>query len=239
VFGDEYITRLETVVLESFDQTDQAQYDWRVKASKFTSATEAVTYPRITYTPAVPSQLTAALSPARDGTDRDGNELKVLGLQGAFTRKGDNWIDLYPVAAGGDDEAEPTEIPIPGRVKELNMWILGTNLNYYIEVYVRDYSGVIHAIKMGSLKFKGWKQLTAVVPASVPQVKKMLPALESLRLVKFRIWTTPTEQVSPFVVYFDQFDVLTDTFESYFDGNDLTDAEKMREIWGDDSEGGR
>jgi hypothetical protein len=53
--------------------------------------------------------------------------------------------------------------------------------------------------------------------------------------VKFRVWTTPAEEVGNFYIYFDQFKVLTDTFESLFDGDELTDPDWIRENWESDN----
>jgi hypothetical protein len=61
-----------------------------------------------------------------------------------------------------------------------------------------------------------------------------VPRLESLKLVKFRLWTKPAEQVKEFQVFFDQLAALTDTFESVFDGDELADPEVVQEIWNSD-----
>jgi hypothetical protein len=167
------------------------------------------------------------------GSNREGKELKALGVHGKFDRQGYNWIDVYPVAAGEGEgeEAEPVEIPIPGRARYLDMWVWGSNLNYYAEAYVRDYRGVVYVINLGELGYQGWKNLRATIPGNIPQGKRVLPRLASLSFVKFRIWTRPREPVDNFYVYFDQFKVLTDTFESTFDGDELANPERIQELW--------
>ena len=70
-----------------------------------------------------------------------------------------------------------------------------------------------------------------VVTGLFAQQKRILPHLASLTFVKFRIWTAPMERVDNFYVYFNQFKILTDTFESYYDGNDLADPSKVQELW--------
>jgi hypothetical protein len=55
--------------------------------------------------------------------------------------------------------------------------------------------------------------------------------LASLRFVKFRIWTQPDETVGPFYIYMKQFKVLTDNFESAFDGDELADPDNINELW--------
>ena len=59
----------------------------------------------------------------------------------------------------------------------------------------------------------------------------MLPRLQSLTLVKFRVWTQPTERVDNFYIYFKQLKVLTDVFESYYDGDELADPQRVQELW--------
>jgi hypothetical protein len=39
------------------------------------------------------------------------------------------------------------------------------------------------------------------------------------------------EQVNNFYIYFDQLKVLTDTFETRYDGEELADPKKVQELW--------
>jgi hypothetical protein len=118
----------------------------------------------------------------------------------------------------------------------IDMWVWSGNFAYYLEAFVRDYRGVVYTIPMGDLSFVGWKNLRINIPDNVSQSKKYLPKREGLTLVKFRIWTRPTEVVvipgteaatDPLerAVKFNFYNikVLTDTFESLFDGDTLTD----------------
>jgi hypothetical protein len=229
VFGDEYTVNLESRILESFD--GDSGYEWKAVASKFATTVKDESgettdeYPRLTLIETWPQALF--------GTNRKGDPLKSLGIWGKFDRRGYNWIDIYPVQGGEED---PTEIPIPGRAGYLDMWVWGSNLNYYIEAYIRDYQGVVHNIRLGYIGYEGWKNLRANIPTSIPQAKRVLPKLASLSFVKFRLWTTPTEPVGNFYVYFDQFKVLTDTFESLYDGDELSDPERVAELWNPDSD---
>jgi hypothetical protein len=229
-FGDENTLSLESVILESFD--GDSNYEWKLAASKFATKTDEETFPQISTIEAWPMALF--------GSNRDGKELKILGIHGKFDRQGYNWIDVYPTAGGdgggGGDEPEPAEIPIPGRVQALDIWVWGSNLKYNLEAYVRDYQGVVHVIELGNLGFQGWKNLKAAVPAGIPQGKRVLPRRASLTFVKFRVWTPPNEPVNDFYIYFDQFKILTDTFESIFDGDELADPERVQELWNAGSE---
>jgi hypothetical protein len=227
VFGDENTVNIESRVLETFDNGLDSPYEWRAAANRFATKTDEETFPKVSYVATWPA--------AVFGNNRDGVELKSLGIWGKFDRQGYNWIDVYPVAAGGDENAEPEEIPIPGRVQSLDMWVWGSGLNYSIEAYVRDYRGIVHTINLGNLGFAGWRNMRASIPTNIPQTKRTLPRLASLSFVKFRIWTQPTEQVANFYIYFDQLRVVTDTFESQFDGNELSDPAEIERLWSADS----
>lgn len=227
VFGDDRTIDYESFILESFDgnpqhewnvagKNYQYEFNWKVSASRFAHEE----FPKQTYAAAWPQALF--------GKTPEGQELKSLGIWGQFDRKGYNWIDVYPVKADGN---EPFEIPIPGRISYLDIWVWGSNLKYTVDAYFRDNEGVIHTVPVGSIAYEGWKNLKAQIPANIPQSKRILPRLAALKFVKFRIWTTPEEKVDNFYIYFDQFKVLTDTFESLYDGNDLADPDKVQEIW--------
>jgi hypothetical protein len=232
-FGDENTVDYEAVVLEAFDgntahewtigsKTYQYEFGWKLDASKFATKTDDDSFPKLSYVPSWPMALF--------GTNREGKDLKSIGIWGRFDRRGYNWVDLYPVTGEGDD-AEPFEIPIPGRMSYLDMWVWGANLNYYIEAYIRDYQGVVHNIYVGNIGFTGWKNMRVRIPNNIPQSKRILPRLASLSFVKFRIWTTPLERVDNFYVYIDHFKVLTDTFESLYDGDELADPDRVQELW--------
>jgi hypothetical protein len=168
------------------------------------------------------------------GTNREGRDIKSFGIWGKFDRRGYNWIDVYPIVPGSADDPQgpiPFEIPIPGRLNTLDMWVWGSNLNFYLEAYVRDYRGIVHTLYMGDLAYAGWRNLKVRIPSSIPQSKRALPRLEGLSFVKFRIWTTPMERVDNFYVYFNQMKIVTDIFESLFDGDELADPDRVREFW--------
>ena len=238
VFGDDQTVDFESIILEPFDGETSHQwsfggytynfdFEWRADASKFSSTIDGVSYPQLAYIPSWPMALF--------GTNREGRDLKSLGIWGKFDRRGYNWVDVYPVKVGTEDEEEgpePFEIPIPGRIQYLDMWVWGSNLNYYLEAYFRDHQGVVYNLHMGSLAYQGWRNLRVRIPTNIPQTRRILPRLAGLTFVKFRIWTTPVERVDNFYVYFDQMKVLTDTFESLFDGDELADPQRVQELWG-------
>lgn len=223
-FGDEVTSSFETRVLETFNGDSDAPYKWKTDASRFITKTNDVSYPLLTYVEAWPI--------AAFGNNRgpDALQLRSLGMNASFDRKGYNWIDLYPVLKD-DTEENPYEIPIPGRVRSLDVWVWGANLRYYVEVFLRDYRGVIHCLRMGDISYIGWRNLRVNVPTNIPQARKTIPSYAGLTFVKFRVWTQPVEKVDSFYVYFKQLKVLTDMFESLFDGNDLADPQNVERLW--------
>jgi len=237
VFGDENTIDYLSIVLDDFsgETTHQWQFagkvfkhefEWAVDASKFASRVNDELFPKLTKVEAWPMALY--------GSNKNNLNLNSLGIWGRFDRRGYNWVDVFPAVPGSGQNGEdpqPFEIPIPGRIQYLDMWVWGSNLNYYMEAYFRDYQGVVHTLYLGSLRYQGWKNLRVRIPTNIPQSKRVLPRYAGLTFVKFRIWTTPSEMVDNFYVYFNQMKVLTDTFESLFDGDDLADPDNVQEIW--------
>ena len=217
-FANESTVNFETRILETFNGGSDSQYVWRTQASRF--ITEG--FPRTTFVDAWPI--------SAFGNNRDGELLRSFGINGRFDRQGYNWIDVYPVLAS-DPDAGPYEIPIPGKVINMDMWVWGANLRYYIEVYVRDYRGVVHNLRLGEIAFPGWRNLRVNIPTNIPQDRRTLPSYAGLSLVKFRIWTQPVERVDNFYVYFKQLKILTNTFDGLFDGNDLADPANVDRLW--------
>lgn len=233
LFADENTVNLESVVVQNFD--DPANQPWFVIGSKFSTPG----FPMLSYVKAWP---TAVYGTAPK------DDIRALGIAMLFDRKEYNWVDIVPGKKTGTAEQptyEPVELPLKGRVKMLDMWVWSANYNYYLEAYVRDYKGIVYVIPMGDLNFVGWKNLRISIPDNIPQGQKYLPRREGLTLVKFRLWTRPTEAVKQAVrdpaatdfdksikVYFDNIKVLTDTFETLFDGDQLSDPNTVRDAWG-------
>lgn len=235
-FADDQTVNLESFVVQTFDEPDNQP--WFVIGSKFATKD----FPKLAYA----KQWPVAVFGASGG----GKDLRSLGVALLFDRKEYNWVDLVPgkkSGTGADAKYEPIELPLPGRVRMLDMWIWSGNYDYYLEAYIRDFKGIVHVLPMGDLSHVGWKNFRVNIPSNVPQSKKYLPRRENLTLVKFRIWTRPTEIVAApaksdatpqeraIYFYFDQLKVLTDTFETLFDGDSLMDPKVIEETWGADS----
>lgn len=226
LFADENTVNLESRVVQDFSKPE-AQ-NWFVLGSKF----KTDGFPRLGFIKGGPTAIIgddpAAVANARS-----------LSVAMMFDRMEYNWIDVIP---GTPDK--PIEVPLPGRVKMIDMWVWSGNFNYYLEAYVRDYRGVVYTIPMGDLNFVGWKNLRISIPDNVPQSKKYLPKREGLTLVKFRIWTRPGEvvvipgtegasDVDRAVKFnFNNIKVLTDTFESLFDGDTLANPDVYKDALG-------
>ena len=243
---------LESKVIESFFNTEDSLYVWQKEASRYAVGKDSADkdnpsfanfgledgdfYPKLDFFEVWPLALYR--------NNREQREIRSLGIWGKFKRMGYNWIDIYPTLKSQGDDAGPYEIPLPGHVRYLDMWVWGSNLNYYIEAYIRDEQGVIHTLYFGNLYYQGWKNLRVQLPTSIPQRRRVIldPTSAStlstadrnsiyLKFVKFRIWTTPREQVGNFYIYFHQLRVLTDVYERLFDGDEMTDPDWIRENW--------
>ena len=251
-FGQDATVNLESKVIESFNNTEESLYTWRKEASRFAVGKDPADkdnpsfanfgleggdfYPKLSFFDVWPMALYR--------NNREQKEIKSFGIWGKFKRMGYNWVDIYPTLKSQGDDAEPYEIPLPGHIRFIDMWVWGSNLNYYMEAYIRDEQGVIHTIYLGNLYFQGWKNLRVAIPTNVPQRRRIIldPASAAtlstadrnsiyLKLVKFRIWTTPREEVANFYIYFHQFRVMTDVYERIFDGDEMTDPDWIREHW--------
>jgi hypothetical protein len=216
VFADANTVALESKILESFD--GDSDYDWSTDG-----VAKDVLKKDYSLFPISPDAL------FRTAEQKEGKQ--SFGLNGQFRRQGYNWIDIYPVRKDNPDGGA-TEIPMEGDVRYLDVWAWGSNLNYTLEAYVRDYRGMIHRVNFGSLAFLGWKNLTAAVPANFPMSDRALPIRKtSSTFVKFRLWTGPEERVNNFYFYLDQLKVLSDIFKTRYDGDELADYDREQEMW--------
>lgn len=243
VFGDSSTVELVSRVLDKFDGSayvvdgEEYKYTWKVAASKFTTKTSEQAFPIINVIG------TAPLAIERQAGDAGA---KSLGIQGAFDRTGFNWIDIYPTRAD-DADSMPAEIPLVGRTRFIDIWVWGSNLNYRLEAYIRDNRGVMHTIPLGSLKFTGWRNLRSAVPTGIPMISNVTPrSTHATTFVKLRLWTDPKEKtyvdverdkagkitkIVPFYMYLCQLKVLSDVYETVYDGDVLADPKKINELW--------
>jgi len=225
---------LTSIVLEDFNDVAEHNwiegnserkfnFSWGVDWSQFgrgiqLGESEFAEEVELTYVNAWPLSLLGFQPPQEKG--------KSLGIRGSFRRPGHNWIDIYPVA-----DNKPFEVPMPGRIQRMEVWVWGSNLNYTLQAYVRDNGGKVHILDFGSINHTGWKSMALDLPVYISQTRRVLPSFARLHFIKFRVWTQPTEKFSEFYVYFNQFKVVTDVFDSRFDGDDLADPDRLDEFW--------
>ncbi len=216
--AEDSVSNVEIRVLESFD--DPAARLWAVRGSRF--VTDG--YPQMNYVDAWPR--------TAFGQNWENQDLKCLGIYGKFDRAGYNYIEIFPVTEDATGNLVPDSIMIPPIAKRVDMWVWGSNYNYYLEMHVLDYRGVDHVLPLGSLRFRGWKRLSVTIPSRIPQLDVHLPRYQEIEFTKLVLWTRPQERVDGFYVYFDQMKVLTDTYREDFDGNKLLDEQMVEQIWG-------
>jgi flagellar filament outer layer protein Flaa len=222
LIADTSTQNIVSQVLETFDP-DDSSFEWYVQGSKFI----AEGYPRFKLIDGFPFALY--------GRAGDEGNHQVLGMQGSFDRTGFNYLEIFPVEDGPDGKV-PAKMTIPGRVKELDLWVWGSQYNYTFEVHVEDYRGYVHVLPMGSLNFAGWNNLRIRIPSYIPLNQVYIPNYRDLKLIKFVLRTEPTENVAGFDFYMDHIKVLTDVFESRFDGDEFVRPESRAEIWPEEEE---
>jgi len=253
-FSEEQTTILTTEVIETFEANPtknlgEATERWIARGSKFITREyneegELVgTYPKITVVDAYPS----ALFGMKNDTNQFGEKRKVLGIMGKFDRKGYNYIEIIPASpADGNTPEEQViyedintgiewvhdPIDMPGKVQYFDVWVWGSNYDYYIDAHFLDYRGMTHTFRMGDLHYAGWKALRVAIPRHVPQSEPYIPKFQPLVFTKFVLWTRPHERVDEFFVYLDHVNVLSDVAEERFDGDDLADPELTEQVWG-------
>ena len=216
--ADETTLTYATVVIESFDDpTDQI---WIARGSKFNTDG----YPKVTYVPTWPQALF--------GRNWENKDLRCMGVEGKFNRKGFNYIELIPVSQDNEGNMVSDPIKIPGRAQYLDIWVWGSNYDYYLEAHIIDYLGIDHVLPLGSLQYDGWRNLSVTIPTAIPQKDIHLPKYKNIELTKLVLWTQPVEDVNGFYVYFDHIKVLTDLYQERFDGDELIDREMVEQIWG-------
>jgi len=219
---------LQTIMVDSFSTTNP---------SFFLGSTDPIEWTVVTSRHAAEGFPQTALANAwpqdKYGSDpANAADLMAFAINGSFTQRGDNWLEVRPGRGGN-----PEPLPLPGRVQALSMWVWGSNFNYQLDAIFLDVEGIEHRVPMGNLRFRGWRNLTAVIPDSIKQLtddQQTFPLRPELRLSRFIITTDIRERVDEFFIYFSDVTVLThiSLWES-FDGFNLTQPETLTAIWGE------
>ena len=241
LFAQDLDESLESFLVDSWDQPQSAFYAdnqgnetqesivWQVRGSKYTSESR----PKMVY---VPDEWPVSLFGIRPENPENPG---IIGIRGAFNRQGYNEIEIIPGVGQGRD-FEPKPIPLPGRVKKLDLWAWGSNQNMYIEIHFEDFKGASHVFSPvrtanrrdeGSLFFVGWQNMYIMMPNYISKAVNVKTSVPNLVLKKIVLVTNPMAQVRDFFVYLDHLRVLTDRRLSYYDGYGLASKRRVDEIW--------
>jgi hypothetical protein len=172
-------------------------------------------------------------------TDMGKKKEKLLGLEFRFRYPGTNEISILPPpelhwkekkpvytynSNTGKDEQERA-LELPGQAKAISIWVHGRGLPYTFEIWIKDFKGSTHILKLGSVNFVGWRPLKVSIPGSVPQTYESYPQSRTTKITRMVLRAVPNaareELMQDAFFAFDQIKVLTETYEANFDGQNL------------------
>lgn len=197
---------VETFSIDNFDT--EKEWSWTVNASRFV----AEGYPKFGYFNGIPNSL-KPFQPADV-------EPKVFGINVAFNRKGDNWLEVIPMKDG-----KTYEPPFVGNVDHLDFWVWGANYLYYLEVMIRDADGRVHVLPACNTRFNGWKNVIVKIPGWISQHSRLRSGPRNLSFVGFRIRSDAAEYVDDFTIYFDNLKYMSNSLSFIYDGYELKDQD--------------
>ncbi len=170
---------------------------------------------------------------------------KMIGVHFKFRYPGNNSVSLEPPFELDWKDRTPVKtydqamrkdvvergIQLPGRCKSLSMWVHARGFPYTMEVWVKDFKGDVHILEKQSINFVGWRPMIFELPSNLPQTLDTYPTTRVSKIVRIVIrevtsvsgehTATSAKNTSEVFVFFDQIKVLTDTYEVYFDGQEL------------------
>ncbi|MCP4131645.1 MAG: hypothetical protein GY754_11765 [bacterium] len=118
-------------------------------------------------------------------------------------------------------------VQLPGRAKAISVWVHGRGNPYDLEVWVKDYRGSTHILKMGSVNFVGWRPIKVDIPEWIPQATESYPITRVSKITRFvlraDVHVPRAELTENTYFFFDQLKVLTDVYEVNYDGHKLHD----------------
>ncbi|MBQ7158741.1 MAG: flagellar filament protein FlaA [Treponema sp.] len=202
---------IETFIVDTFDNKGDTEWAWNVQASAFVDSDSG--YPKLDFFDGQPNSL-------RILNDDPNSQPKVLGLEIAYKRKGENWFEVYP-----EKDGKAFEIPFKGTVTQIDFWVWGANYLYYIDLLVRDADGRVYTLPAGNLAFNGWRNLIVTVPSYLRQRSRLRTGPRTMTFVGFRVRTDPDEYVDKFDIFFDQLKYTTNTLSNVFDGYELQNVD--------------
>lgn len=201
---------VETVTIDNFDDPDAVDWSWGLIASRFIDEG----YPKSGYVKGMPNSL-------RLVSTKDETNAQVFGLQTSFTRKGDNWVEVFPQKENEDGELVSYEIPLVGTITQIDFWAWGSNYEYYLDLLFRDTDGRVFTLPGTCLNYHGWKNIIVEIPGWVKQHSTLRSGPEQLTFVGFHVRSDPSEPVDDFMLYFDNFRYTTNPYTNVYDGYSL------------------
>ncbi|MDR2446445.1 MAG: flagellar filament outer layer protein FlaA [Treponema sp.] len=151
------------------------------------------------------------------------SDIYVLGTRVDFYHRGPATIKIF---------AEHP-IPVEGITKTISVWVAGRNFNHELYVVIQDYSNRRYTLRMGSLNFQGWQQLSVAIPAQgddkslggIKQQDYHYPYDMGIKIVGFEIRCDPLETYGTYYLYLDDLRAVTDLFlENNRDSDDVADG---------------
>ena len=173
---------------------------------------------------------------------------KVMGINFQFRYPGNNSVSIEPPFEVDWKERTPVltydqalrkevaerGLQLPGRIKAISMWVHGRGFPYTLELWIKDFKGDIHILRKQPVNFVGWQPLIFDVPIFIPQTADTYPITRAVKLVRIVLRETThisgerarsaTSNTTSAYIFFDQIKVLSDTYEVYFDGQELHKA---------------
>jgi len=219
-FADEFTRNYVSKMIESFDKPGTITWDVRG------SDVGETKLPEFKYVKAWPDQVYRS--------NKENLDLWAMAIHGGFYRKAYNYIEIIPVdpsKKGPDGKPELKPVQIPGRAQMIDLWVWGSNYNYWLDIHLQDYRGVDHVLHLGSLQYAGWRNLSVTIPGSIVQSSPYIPRLRGLVITKLVLWTRPDAPVDGFYVFLDDLKVLTDLAETRFDGDELASPDNLNALW--------
>ena len=201
-------TSYDSIMIDDFDQVENVDWNWYVQASRYSNGD-----PKMQYFEGAPNSVKYL--------QKEGVTGKVLGVEAAFNKKGDNWLEIYPAKKDANGKMQQFNLDLKGDVDHIDVWVWGAGYPYHLDLLLRDADGRVHSIPMTKLSYIGWKNIKTYIPKWMIQRSRYRSGAKTLSFVGFRIKTEPFAPVDIFTIYFDQLKYLSNTFADIYDGYDF------------------
>jgi hypothetical protein len=173
---------------------------------------------------------------------------KVMGINFQFRYPGTNsvsiepplevdWKERTPVLTYDQSmrkEIQERALQLPGRIRAISMWVHGRGFPYTLELWIKDFKGDVHVLRKQPVNFVGWRPIIFDIPGFIPQTADTYPVTRVVKLVRIVLRETTyisgersqtaSSNTTDAYIFFDQIKVLSDTYEVYFDGQEMHKA---------------